>query len=349
MNIVAPPIPTGIPVNPAAFNTESARRDNQLRETIPAPTESESSAAESSIGSEGERARAAAAQVPTLLVYERPQISQQLLNANNLAEPADDSLPDNGRDQSAGREDAESRQQEQAEQQEVRELQARDREVRAHEQAHAAVGGQYAGAPSYEFETGPDGRQYAVGGEVSIDVSEESTPEESLRKFQQVEAAALAPAEPSPQDFRVAAEARQGANEARAEIAQERAEELRENSAVNGGEATINGAAGNDSAPAIGQGEGNTEGTENPEIGASNNNSGVENNIPDLDDIVVSPGVGAPRRSLETPIALAEGVEQQAANEAPARDARFDRFSQRIESFYQTVTQPEEEGFRQTA
>ncbi|MEL7393699.1 MAG: putative metalloprotease CJM1_0395 family protein, partial [Pseudomonadota bacterium] len=42
------------------------------------------------------------------------------------------------------------------EQAQVDELKARDREVRAHEQAHAAVGGQYAGAPSYTFQTGPD-------------------------------------------------------------------------------------------------------------------------------------------------------------------------------------------------
>ena len=57
------------------------------------------------------------------------------------------------------------------EQQQVRELSARDREVRAHEEAHANVGGRYAGSPTYSFQRGPDGKQYAVGGEVSIDVS----------------------------------------------------------------------------------------------------------------------------------------------------------------------------------
>jgi hypothetical protein len=332
MNIIAP-IPTGIPVNPGAFNTEAARRDNQLRETIPAPTEAESSAAEGSIGSEGERARAAATQVPTLLVYERPQIQPQVLNAAATLEQGEENLPDNASDQSAGREEAESRQQEQAEQQEIRELQARDREVRAHEQAHATVGGQYAGAPSYEFETGPDGRQYAVGGEVSIDVSEEETPEESLRKFQQVEAAALAPAEPSPQDFRVAAEARQGANEARAEIARERAEEINNESPQVGSEATT-----------IDEQENANEGV----VGVSPGQPNPADNIPESGNIDLSPDIGSPVRSLETPT-QANASEPAANVELPQREERFDRFSQRIADFYATVTQPEIEGFRQTA
>jgi hypothetical protein len=336
MNVIAP-IPTGIPVNLGAFNTESARRDNQLRETIPAPTEAESSAAEGSIGSEGERARAAATQVPTLLVYERPQIQPQVLNANAALAESEGNLPDNAQDQSAGREEAESRQQEQAEQQQIRELQARDREVRAHEQAHAAVGGQFAGSPSYEFETGPDGRQYAVGGEVSIDVSEEATPEESLRKFQQVEAAALAPAEPSPQDFRVAAEARQGANEARAEIAQERAEELNGNgdSSQFGGQASqINGA----------------DSTENTDDSAGDQ-AGTDG-TPDVGDITINPGVGAPTRTLDTPTQF-EGIPfnpfEQINVEPPQQEERIARFSQRIADFYDAATQPGLAGFSQTA
>jgi hypothetical protein len=52
----------------------------------------------------------------------------------------------------------------------LKELLARDAEVKAHEQAHLAAAGPYAnGAPTFEFQTVPDGRQYAVGGEVSID------------------------------------------------------------------------------------------------------------------------------------------------------------------------------------
>lgn len=114
------------------------------------------------------------------------------------------------------------------EKEQVAELQARDREVRAHEQAHAAVAGALGGAPSYEFATGPDGKRYAVGGEVSIKVGKGRTPEETLQKAAQIRAAALAPAEPSGQDQSVAARAQALATEARAELAEERTAELAE-------------------------------------------------------------------------------------------------------------------------
>jgi hypothetical protein len=89
----------------------------------------------------------------------------------------------------------------------VRELKQRDAEVRAHEQAHAAVGGPYASAPSYTFTKGPDGKKYAVGGEVQIDTSPERTPDATIRKMDIVIRAALAPAEPSSQDRAVARQA----------------------------------------------------------------------------------------------------------------------------------------------
>jgi hypothetical protein len=112
------------------------------------------------------------------------------------------------------------------EQQEIRELAARDREVRSHEQAHAAVGGKYAGSPIYEFVRGPDGVSYAVGGEVSIDTSPiPGDPEATIAKAQQIRRAASAPAEPSPQDRRVAAEAALMEAEARSELQQERIRE----------------------------------------------------------------------------------------------------------------------------
>ncbi|MEL7113186.1 MAG: putative metalloprotease CJM1_0395 family protein [Pseudomonadota bacterium] len=111
------------------------------------------------------------------------------------------------------------------EQAQVDELKARDREVRAHEQAHAAVGGQYAGAPSYTFQTGPDNQRYAVGGEVAIDVSPvEGDPEATIDKMSVVIAAALAPAEPSPQDRKVAALAQSQLAQAMAELMSQRAE-----------------------------------------------------------------------------------------------------------------------------
>jgi len=114
------------------------------------------------------------------------------------------------------------------EQQEVQDLKQRDTEVRRHEQAHIAAGGRYVqGGAHYEFTTGPDGRQYASGGEVSIDVSPARTPEATIAKAQVVRRAALAPAQPSGQDRQVAAAASQMETEARMEIAKERQEEMR--------------------------------------------------------------------------------------------------------------------------
>lgn len=116
--------------------------------------------------------------------------------------------------------------QEQRQQQlEIADLVQRDREVRTHEQAHAAVGGQYAGAPTYSFKHGPDGQRYAVSGEVSIDTAAvPNDPEATLRKMEIVLRAALAPIEPSPQDLRVAALAQAQAAQARVELAEQRRE-----------------------------------------------------------------------------------------------------------------------------
>lgn len=97
---------------------------------------------------------------------------------------------------------------EEAVRREIDALQARDREVRAHEQAHLAAAGQYAsGGIQYTFERGPDGRMYAVGGQVSVDTSEiPGDPQATLLKAQTLRRAALAPAEPSGQDRAVAAQ-----------------------------------------------------------------------------------------------------------------------------------------------
>ncbi len=104
-------------------------------------------------------------------------------------------------------------------QEQVRTLAARDREVRAHEQAHAAAGGPYAGAPRYQYERGPDGVNYAVSGEVPIDTSKASTPEQTLAKAMVIKRAAMAPQEPSSQDRKVAQEAIAMAADARRELA----------------------------------------------------------------------------------------------------------------------------------
>lgn len=121
-------------------------------------------------------------------------------------------------------EEQKKRQQEETEREVIRELAARDREVRAHEQAHAAVGGHHAGSPVYQYKRGPDGVSYAVAGEVSISTSPiPGDPEATIRKAQQIARAAMAPAEPSPQDRRVAAEASRLEIQARAELQQRQA------------------------------------------------------------------------------------------------------------------------------
>ncbi|MBZ0264971.1 hypothetical protein K8I28_09910 [bacterium] len=114
-----------------------------------------------------------------------------------------------------------------SEKKEVQELKERDREVRSHEQAHlAAAGGLANGGPVFEYEKGPDGRQYAVGGHVSVSIGEGDTPEERLKNAKQAERAALAPAEPSAQDRKVASKARAEAQKAQKEMSEEKAEEM---------------------------------------------------------------------------------------------------------------------------
>lgn len=114
-----------------------------------------------------------------------------------------------------------------AEREQVAKLRQADAEVRRHESAHAAVGGAFAGAPSFTFERGPDGQQYAVAGEVSIDTSPvDGDPAATIRKLQTVQRAALAPADPSGQDRAVAAQANAAIRQAQAELQSQRAEEL---------------------------------------------------------------------------------------------------------------------------
>jgi hypothetical protein len=113
-----------------------------------------------------------------------------------------------------------------AEEKTVKELKVQDAEVRRHEEAHARAAGSYGSAPSYQFQRGPDGGQYAIGGKVSIDVSPiAGDPEATIRKMEVVKRAASAPAEPSGADRAVAAQANATAQAARAEITRMRKEE----------------------------------------------------------------------------------------------------------------------------
>jgi hypothetical protein len=321
MNIVTP-IPTTVSFVTANVNTEAARRDNSQRETIPATTALENSAAETGLGSEADRVKGQS-QASQALTYERPQPQT---TQNQQADGQNGLTKDNAEDPSAGKENAEDRQkelQDQAEQKELEDLKQRDLEVRAHELAHSSTGGQYSGTPQFEYETGPDGKRYAVGGEVSIDISAESTPEATIRKMQQVKAAALSPAEPSAQDLRVATEATQKSVEARNELIAEKAE-----NAQKAFEQLI---------------------SEEPKLSESNVVSG---RVPNLDDIVDAVDVGIPSRTLDIdPVVDAVGLEIDDGNFVQRLENREENINQRvavIENFYQKVSLPRSEGFRQS-
>lgn len=87
-------------------------------------------------------------------------------------------------------------------------LQSTDSKVRSHEAAHvAAGGGVVTGGANFSYTRGPDGKLYATGGEVPIDTSEGKNPSETIQKARQIAAAAMAPSDPSPQDYKVAATA----------------------------------------------------------------------------------------------------------------------------------------------
>lgn len=105
----------------------------------------------------------------------------------------------------------------------VKELAKRDKEVREHEAAHQAAGGALVkGAASFTYTVGPDGQQYAIGGEVKIDMSVDgSNPQETINKMETVKRAALAPSEPSSQDRSVASDAEKIEQEAQEELKQE--------------------------------------------------------------------------------------------------------------------------------
>ncbi len=116
----------------------------------------------------------------------------------------------------------------------VAQLKRIDTETKAHEKAHIAAGaGLVQGGARFTYKRGPDGRMYAVGGEVSIDTSPENDPDATIRKMQQVKRAALAPSKPSGQDRSVAAQAAQNEADARIEKMREQQEEVQTNRSGN--------------------------------------------------------------------------------------------------------------------
>ncbi|TWX58586.1 putative metalloprotease CJM1_0395 family protein [Colwellia hornerae] len=228
-------IPTA--VNP---QTDSLRRENNIREVITKPTASSQSPAEKGVASDKERGRTPAQNnenVDFESIRKQAESATKTINGDSNRESGssdqqsttdgfyanEDAIEDDSENgqSSTGSPDGTAASSREAftEQRIINELQLRDQEVRAHELAHASVGGASTGSPSYTFETGPDGKKYAVGGEVSVDLSTvNGDPRATISKMQKVYAAALAPADPSIQDTRVAASASKAILQAQTEL-----------------------------------------------------------------------------------------------------------------------------------
>lgn len=261
MNIVTP-FPS-ININTANVYTETARRDNQLREVIPAPAPNSASNTETKAQSDADKAKLpSSAEAATYDATGKLSDEQAVEQRQQGSEDSDNEQQQNQQASEDTPEEEQDQQQLELEQQQIEELKARDTEVRVHEQAHASVGGQYAGSPSYEYQRGPDGTNYAVGGEVQIDVSEiPGDPQATIDKMQTVRAAALAPAEPSSADRAIAADATQKMAAAQAELsapADDEAQAQEPQSAL----------SINETSTAESQSDTNTEQSRDPEVDA---------------------------------------------------------------------------------
>ena len=96
-----------------------------------------------------------------------------------------------------------------AEEAQLDKLEQRDAQVKAHEQAHVMAAGGQAGMPSYTYQTGPDGRRYAIGGAVNISIISNGDDQASLSQARTAERAALVNGEASSADMNTAQTARE--------------------------------------------------------------------------------------------------------------------------------------------
>lgn len=212
-----------LPVNTANIPTETVQTQNRIAERVPATKETFQLPGSKPTETGPNQNSSAPAQEAT---------------EDNRPPVIGDSSSDEESNQQSNSEESQELSEQRQEQAEIAELASIDRKVRNHEQAHSAVGGVYAGAPSYTYKTGPNGVRYAVGGEVRIDVSPvPGDPQATLRKAEQVARAALAPADPSATDRRVAAAASALAARARFDIARVNAEEAANTLRIRGSEA----------------------------------------------------------------------------------------------------------------
>ncbi len=157
---------------------------------------------------------------------ERTNPSENEKSLTAEASSDSESTKENGPSKNGGSDAPQTEKLTEEQQEVVDELKTTDREVRTHEQAHLAAAGSFAkGGPTFTYQKGPDGQQYAVGGEVSIDTSSvPGDPEATIAKARVIRAAASAPAEPSSQDRAVAAAATKLEIQATQELQQQEVE-----------------------------------------------------------------------------------------------------------------------------
>lgn len=225
-------LPLATVVNP---QTDSLRRENNQREVIAQPAAASHSAGEKGIASDKDRARTPGQQNEavnfaqlqkqseqdnkTISDQKSPQQDQQSAEQETSQQNNAQAKNNNSEETKSANDEPLGKELDFAQQQQIAELKRRDLEVRTHEQAHSAAGGAATGAPSYSFQVGPDGKRYAVDGEVSVDLSPvDGNPRATIAKMQKVYAAALAPANPSVQDTRVANSAAQLIAKAQSEL-----------------------------------------------------------------------------------------------------------------------------------
>jgi hypothetical protein len=227
MNI--PPNTANLPLATVVnLATENLRRENNQREVISQVAATNSAAAEKGVASDKDRGRSptqANQQFDfTSLQNEAEQKATSITeqeSRQNQQQNRQQSDNDSGAENTSGTatKDNNDEAQQLLEEKVISQLKIRDREVRAHEMAHANIGGTTTGTPSYTFEVGPDGKKYAVSGEVDVDLSiVTGDPQATIVKMQKVYAAALAPISPSIQDTRVAASATQKILTAQSEL-----------------------------------------------------------------------------------------------------------------------------------
>jgi len=243
--LVVNPTPYSIPLNTAHVPTESVQAQNKFAERIPetVPTsegnKNKGAETEQQLSDSDRAAKNAEAQ--SQIIGSKDEKSEQESKQNEETQNAETKG-------SNGTESKQDPQQEAQDQAAIRELAAIDRKVRAHEQAHSSVGGALAGSPSYTYKTGPNGVRYAVAGEVPIQMTPVAgNPQATLRNAEQVKRAALAPADPSSTDRRVASSAQAMASKARFEIARLASENIQQRR--DSVRATVNGEDKNETEP----------------------------------------------------------------------------------------------------